>query len=57
MIRNETVIRHIIEEELDIVEELYTDESKSGQHHQAHDLPHVQYIQKGLQQSIQALNW
>ncbi|EHU2458157.1 YqaJ viral recombinase family protein [Acinetobacter baumannii] len=33
VIRNETMIRHIIEEELDIVEEFYTDESKSEQHH------------------------
>jgi hypothetical protein len=40
---------------LDIVEEFYTDETKSEQH-QTHDLTHVQDIQKGLQQSVQALN-
>jgi hypothetical protein len=34
----------------------YTDESKSEQHQQTHDLTHVQDIQKGLQQSVQALN-
>nr|WP_314368814.1 hydrolase or metal-binding protein [uncultured Acinetobacter sp.] len=44
------------EEGLDIVEEFYTDESKTEQHQQAHDLTHVQDIQKGLQQSVQALN-
>ena len=44
------------EEGLDIVEEFYTDESKSEQHQQSHDLTHVQDIQKGLQQSVQALN-
>ncbi len=43
------------EEGLDIVEEFYTDESKSEQQ-QTHDLTHVQDIQKGLQQSVQALN-
>jgi hypothetical protein len=43
------------EEGLDIVEEFYTDEAKSEQH-QTHDLTHVQDIQKGLQQSVQALN-
>ena len=37
------------EEGLDIVEEFYTEESKSGQHQQSHDLPHVHDIQKGLQ--------
>ncbi len=44
------------EEGLDIVEEFYTDEEKSEQHQQTHDLTHVQDIQKGLQQSVQALN-
>jgi hypothetical protein len=44
------------EEGLDIVEEFYTDESKLEQHQQSHDLTHVQDIQKGLQQSVQALN-
>jgi hypothetical protein len=43
------------EEGLDIVEEFYTDESKP-EHQQTHDLSHVQDIQKGLQQSVQALN-
>ncbi|WP_336916732.1 hydrolase or metal-binding protein [Acinetobacter modestus] len=43
------------EEGLDIVEEFYTDESKT-EYHQTHDLTHVQDIQKGLQQSVQALN-
>ena len=41
---------------LDIVEEFYSDESKPQQHQQSHDLTHVQDIQKGLQQSVQALN-
>ena len=41
------------EEGLDIVEEFYSDESKQEQG-QTHDLTH---IQKGLQQSVQALNW
>ncbi|KKW77425.1 hydrolase or metal-binding protein [Acinetobacter sp. AG1] len=44
------------EEGLDIVEEFYTDESRSEQHQQTHDLNYVQDIQKGLQQSVQALN-
>ena len=44
------------EEGLDIVEEFYSDESKTEQHQQTHDLTHVQDIQKGLQQSVQALN-
>ncbi|MEQ1085934.1 hydrolase or metal-binding protein [Acinetobacter seifertii] len=43
------------EEGLDIVEEFYTDESKLEQQ-QTFDLSHVQDIQKGLQQSVQALN-
>ncbi|NOJ68086.1 recombination directionality factor [Acinetobacter indicus] len=41
---------------LDIVEEFYTDESKTEQHQPTHELSHVQDIQKGLQQSVQALN-
>ena len=44
------------EEGLDIVEEFYTEESKSEQNQQMHDLSHAQDIQKGLQQSVQALN-
>lgn len=44
------------EEGLDIVEESYTDESRPEQSQQTHDLSHVQDIQKGLQQSVQALN-
>lgn len=42
------------DEGLDIVEEFYTDDAK--QQEQVHDLTHVQDIQKGLQQSVQALN-
>jgi len=44
------------EEGLDIVEEFYLDETKPEQYQQSHDLTHVQDIQKGLQQSVQALN-
>ena len=44
------------EEGLDIVEEFYVEDSKSEQNQQIHDLSHVQDIQKGLQQSVQALN-
>ena len=44
------------EEGLDLVEEFYTGESKPHQHEQAHDLTHVQDIQKGLQQSVSAVN-
>jgi hypothetical protein len=44
------------EEGLDIVEEFYSDESKQESSHPPHDLTHVQDIQKGLQQSVQALN-
>ena len=44
------------EEGLDIVEEFYNDESKAEQSQQNPDLTHVQDIQKGLQQSVQALN-
>jgi hypothetical protein len=41
---------------LDIVEEFYLDESKQEASQSSHDLSHVQDIQKGLQQSVQALN-
>jgi len=44
------------EEGLDLVEEFYTDESKSQQHQKMHDLTSVKDIQKGLQQSVQAFN-
>lgn len=44
------------DEELDIVEQFYKDESKLELHQQNHDLTHVQDIQKGLQQSVRALN-
>ena len=45
------------DEGLDIVEEFYNDESaKHEQHYQAQDMVDVQDIQKGLQQSVQALN-
>ena len=45
------------EEGLDLVEEFYTDDSKLQQQPEpTHDLSHVQDIQKGLQQSVQALN-
>ena len=44
------------EEGLDIVEEFYADESKQESSQPSHDLTHVQDIQKGLQQSVQALN-
>ena len=44
------------EEGLDIVEEFYTDEANTEQRQQSNDLTHVQDIQKGLQQSVQALN-
>lgn len=42
------------EEGLDVVEEFYTDESNSQQ--QSHNVTDVKDIQKGLQQSVQALN-
>jgi hypothetical protein len=45
------VLRWEVKRGLDIVEEFYTDESKSEQHQQTDDLTHVQDIQKGLQQS------
>lgn len=44
------------EEGLDLVEEFYTDELKQESSQLRYDLTHVQYIQKGLQQSVQALN-
>lgn len=44
------------EEGVDLVEEFYMDELKSEQHQQTNDLSLVQDIQKGLQQSVQALN-
>ena len=44
------------DEGLNIVEEFYTDESKPESSQPSHDLSHVQDIQKGLQQSVQALN-
>ena len=44
------------EEGLDIVDEFYTDEPKQESSQSTHDLSHVQDIQKGLQQSVQALN-
>lgn len=44
------------DEGLNIVEEFYTDESKPESSQPSHDLSHVQHIQKGLQQSVQALN-
>lgn len=44
------------EEGLDIVEEFCIEESKPEQHQQTNNLAHVQDIQKGLQQSVQALN-
>ena len=44
------------EEGLDIVEEFYTEESKSEQSQQIHELTHVQDIQKSLQQSVRSVN-
>jgi len=44
------------EEGLDVVEEFYTDEPKKESSQSSQDLSHVQDIQKGLQQSVQALN-
>ncbi|QHH97797.1 hydrolase or metal-binding protein [Acinetobacter dispersus] len=44
------------EEGLDVVEEFYNDEPKPDPHQQTQGLDHVQDIQKGLQQSVQALN-
>ena len=39
-----------------VMEEFYKDESNVEQRQQNHDLTHVQDIQIGLQQSVQALN-
>ena len=44
------------DEGLDIVEEFYTEESKSEQSQQIHELTHVQDIQKSLQQSVRSVN-
>ena len=44
------------EEGLDIVEEFYTDGANQELNQQTHDLGHVQDIQKGLQQSVRAVN-
>ena len=44
------------DEGLDIVEEFYTEESKSEQSQQIHELTHVQDIQKCLQQSVRSVN-
>ncbi|MCH7392721.1 hydrolase or metal-binding protein [Acinetobacter dispersus] len=44
------------EEGLDIVEGFYNDEPEPKLYQQTNDLTHVQDIQKGLQQSVQALN-
>lgn len=44
------------DEGLDIVDEFYSDNSIHEQHQQTHELSHVQDIQKGLQQSVKALN-
>lgn len=41
---------------LEVVEEFYNEEFKPQQPEQAYKLSHVQDIQKGLQQSVQALN-
>ncbi len=43
------------EEGLEVVEEFYAEDTKS-EHQQNHDLNHIQDIQKGLQQSVQAVN-
>jgi hypothetical protein len=44
------------EEGLDIVEEFYSDESNQQTQDTSNQVGHVQDIQKGLQQSVQALN-
>ncbi|MCK4106601.1 hydrolase or metal-binding protein [Acinetobacter radioresistens] len=44
------------EEGLDIVDEFYLEESKIQQYQQTHDLLPVQDIQKGLQETVVALN-
>nr|WP_288366691.1 hypothetical protein [uncultured Acinetobacter sp.] len=43
------------EEDLDVVDEFDTDESKLDQQ-KTHDLTHAKDIQKGLQQSVKVLN-
>lgn len=44
------------EEGMDVVDEFYVNGTKPEQHQQTYALNHVQNIQKGLQQSVQALN-
>ena len=44
------------EEWLDIGEEFYTDDANQEQNQQTHDLNHIKDIQKGLQQSVRAIN-
>ncbi len=44
------------EEDLDILEEFYSDESKPEQQQKNHDLGHIQDIQQGLKQSVRAVN-
>ncbi|MFV5613218.1 hydrolase or metal-binding protein [Acinetobacter baumannii] len=44
------------EEGMDVVDEFYVNGTKPEQHQQTYVLNHVQNIQKGLQQSVQALN-
>jgi|GEM_PF-2034950 len=44
------------EEGLDLVEEFYTNESTVELHQKPDDLSRIQDIQKGLNQSVQALN-
>ena len=44
------------EEGLDLVDEFYTDEPKPEQHYQTHDLTNSQDMQKGLLQSVSAVN-
>ncbi|WP_104498124.1 recombination directionality factor [Acinetobacter indicus] len=44
------------EEGMDVLEEFYIDESKQQPHEETHEVTHVQEIQKGLQQSVRAVN-
>lgn len=44
------------EEGMDVLEEFYIDESKQQPHEETQDVTHVQEIQKGLQQSVRAVN-
>lgn len=44
------------EEGMDVVDEFYVNGAKLEQHQQTYALNHVQNIQKGLQQSVKALN-